>query len=222
MTQVIVRRKVEGSDELYHFGVQGQKWGIRRYQNADGSLTAAGRAHYGYGDYNGPITKRGFKKALKKIDKGAREIQENKHELDNAYKKGKITTKDYKKTSNALVKTMEKQNSAANKIVAKALENAYNVKITKINKAGPNTQSLIKKLQLSSIPVASIAASAVLGATTIALPGIIPAAAVGGIGAGIGYRKFGVTSSNKYKLQKKKNGETGSLSIEDKRYRPRR
>lgn len=30
-------------DELYHHGVKGQKWGVRRYQNADGTLTAAGK-----------------------------------------------------------------------------------------------------------------------------------------------------------------------------------
>jgi hypothetical protein len=31
-------------DELYHHGIKGQRWGIRRYQNPDGTLTAEGRA----------------------------------------------------------------------------------------------------------------------------------------------------------------------------------
>lgn len=35
--------------ELAHFGVKNQKWGIRRYQNPDGTLTAEGRIHYGIG-----------------------------------------------------------------------------------------------------------------------------------------------------------------------------
>lgn len=34
--------------ELRHHGILGQKWGIRRFQNPDGSLTAAGRERYGY------------------------------------------------------------------------------------------------------------------------------------------------------------------------------
>lgn len=36
--------------ELYHHGIKGQKWGVRRYQNGDGSLTAEGRQRYGYGE----------------------------------------------------------------------------------------------------------------------------------------------------------------------------
>lgn len=34
-------------NELYHHGILGMKWGIRRYQNKDGSLTAAGKKRYG-------------------------------------------------------------------------------------------------------------------------------------------------------------------------------
>lgn len=33
--------------ELYHYGIKGQKWGIRRYQYADGTYTPAGRKRYG-------------------------------------------------------------------------------------------------------------------------------------------------------------------------------
>lgn len=36
---------IPGDDELYHHGVKGQKWGIRRYQNHDGSLIKSGKKH---------------------------------------------------------------------------------------------------------------------------------------------------------------------------------
>ncbi len=51
------------SSELYHHGIKGQKWGVRRFQNPDGTLTVAGRERYGsnlssdYSDDNGIIRK---------------------------------------------------------------------------------------------------------------------------------------------------------------------
>ncbi len=38
------------NDFLIHYGVKGQKWGVRKYQEEDGVLTEEGRRHYGVGE----------------------------------------------------------------------------------------------------------------------------------------------------------------------------
>ena len=37
---------IYNNGELYHWGIKGMKWGVRRYQNTDGSLTDAGKKRY--------------------------------------------------------------------------------------------------------------------------------------------------------------------------------
>lgn len=56
------------SNELYHHGIKGQKWGIRRYQNEDGSLTAAGQKRYN------TLEKKWNKTYEKEIEKGNNEV----------------------------------------------------------------------------------------------------------------------------------------------------
>ena len=60
----------EGYDEnsLEHHGVLGMKWGVRRYQNADGSLTDKGKKRYYVGSSDSKKRAKGYKRMLNDID----------------------------------------------------------------------------------------------------------------------------------------------------------
>ena len=55
---------VKPKNELYHHGIKGQKWGVRRFQNEDGSYTEAGRKRYGI-QQDGSMSSKGAKKWYK-------------------------------------------------------------------------------------------------------------------------------------------------------------
>ena len=48
-------------EDLLHYGILGMKWGVRRYQNSDGSLTSAGRRRYLEGIDTEKIIKKGLR-----------------------------------------------------------------------------------------------------------------------------------------------------------------
>lgn len=57
-------------NELYHFGIKGQRWGVRRFQNADGTLTSDGRKRY-----------RAYKNDLKEYNKINRHVAASQKHL---------------------------------------------------------------------------------------------------------------------------------------------
>ena len=78
-------------NELYHHGIQGQKWGVRRYQNKDGSLTSAGRKRYGDGDENVTFIKKVKDKYVAR--KKEKEAEKKKKARLEAMKKGREAKK---------------------------------------------------------------------------------------------------------------------------------
>lgn len=78
-------------NELYHFGIKGMKWGVRRYQNKDGSLTPKGKKHYG------DMSDDKLQKSLYKQVKKARSDQSNwsnKWNVNNTIGKNSKTVQD--------------------------------------------------------------------------------------------------------------------------------
>ena len=89
-----------GDDTLAHHGIKGQKWGVRRYQNADGSFTDAGKKRY----YRQQVreTRRDHKAIDSEYVQGWKDLRrvEKAHykELRNRKQNGTLTKEQYKKS----------------------------------------------------------------------------------------------------------------------------
>lgn len=90
---------------LAHHGIKGQKWGIRRYQNPDGTYTAAGKARY-FGDepkfYKGTGIPRikneqEYKKLLSERKELQKLLDETKNEIFDQFEKDQASRSAIKK-----------------------------------------------------------------------------------------------------------------------------
>ena len=137
--------------ELYHHGIKGQKWGVRRYQNEDGTLTEAGRKrvtnHLGKIE-PGYYTHRGF---IKDKTKTYTFLRENNIITDSDVKKQRELEDKYidavkkinsKAFVNGMVLVSKQENQKLNKMVNDILFNLGSVSTKFLN---TNERSIFKK-----------------------------------------------------------------------------
>ena len=76
------------NNELTHYGIKGQKWGVRRYQKSDGSLTPEGEKRYGSKEELQSL--RDNKKQVDAVKKGIEGVQNKRNEQAKKANAGKI------------------------------------------------------------------------------------------------------------------------------------
>ena len=108
------------SNYLYHHGIKGQRWGVRRYQNSDGSLTNAGQKRYGVSGAIRGHQIRSAEKGLSKVSSQQRQVKSELRELrgyENAARKNPKSLGASKLSTairNSQIKSLEKTQSKLN------------------------------------------------------------------------------------------------------------
>ena len=82
---------------LEHHGIRGMKWGVRRYQNEDGSLTPAGKQRYGMNEGEGQrkTSARKMQRDINNLDRGYANVAAEKRAANNQLNRRLRKTMDY-------------------------------------------------------------------------------------------------------------------------------
>lgn len=104
--------------ELEHYGIPGMKWGVRKYQNRDGSLTAAGERRYGALGKGAGARK--MTRDLNKLDKGYANVEARRK--SHAAAAGRLAFKANKAEVKGKTAKAEKLRAKAEKRGLKAAE----------------------------------------------------------------------------------------------------
>lgn len=181
---------VEMSDELYHYGIKGQKWGVRRYQNADGSYT-----------------KEGLNRRLK--ESGATPTLTNRSRIKRLGKQQSRVGKRFDKYTNKILEDRKMGVKISDRRIKKAVNLGTQFRNYDYMAKDPKFLEITDNVQavglLTDIPVA--AALVALGLTSV-----IPITTVGAVKGAI---EGGVLSKKINDYYKDAFEESKNLSIED-------
>lgn len=95
-------------DYLEHHGILGQKWGVRRFQNADGSLTSAGKKHYGAESTDKISSRKGTQRRLNELDQAIAFNKRKLYESAGKYNKAKKSLEKHEEGSKAAIRSEAK------------------------------------------------------------------------------------------------------------------
>ena len=96
------------NNELYHYGIKGMRWGVRRYQNKDGSLTPAGEKRLA--DYKSKESDRVTRKyQVEKLSTKMNKLEREFEEKNDTYTLGKLTRARYRVYKAQTMEFLEKR-----------------------------------------------------------------------------------------------------------------